>query len=136
MFFEYDGSDLSAEPLVNEFGAFRCAPSSTPTPSRSTNSPPNQPPRPASANPMIESRLAVVEGCSGRLYLIPQLPTKSSRTRTFVNPCIKPILLARVPDGIAAQSISPNGAAITPPMIPAAIIQYETVAIVGLPQII
>ena len=40
-----------------------------------------------------------------------------------------------VPEGIEAQSIQPNGAANIPPIIPAAIIQYETVAIVGLPQI-
>src|SRR5438552_262497 len=40
----------------NELGVFRCAPSSTPTPNRSTNSPPSQPVRSASLAPINESR--------------------------------------------------------------------------------
>src|SRR5262249_49383076 len=39
-------------------------------------------------------------------------------------PCHAPIRLARVPAGIASQSMRPNGAAIKPLMMPAAIIQY------------
>jgi hypothetical protein len=39
-------------------------------------------------------------------------------------PWSAPIRFARVPDGIASQSTSPNGAATRPLITPAAIIQY------------
>src|SRR6185436_8353797 len=123
---------------ARELCAFRFAPSSTPTLSRSTSSPPNQPVTPASANPMNDSAnaavLGVYGGTCGALYRRYQLPRNSNRTTTFPRPWSKPTDLARVSFGIASQSMRPKGAAKTAPIIPASIIQYETVFMVGLPQ--
>src|SRR5215213_2815043 len=54
-----------AEPVVRELGASRCAPSSTPTPRRSTSSPPSQPVAPASRKATKPAtRAAVVGRCA------------------------------------------------------------------------
>ena len=54
-----------------------------------------------------------------------QLEAKSATMSTLLNPCASPIALARVPEGIASQSIRPNTAARSPPATPTAIIQKE-----------
>src|SRR6185295_113807 len=73
----YDFTRVVAGP-ARELCAFRFAPSSTPTLSRSTSSPPNQPVTPASANPMNDSAnaavLGVYGGTCGALYRRYQLP--------------------------------------------------------------
>ena len=52
-----------------------------------------------------------------------QLAANSATIITLLKLCPNPIALARVPEGIASQSIKPNPAAASPPMTPAAIIQ-------------
>src|SRR2546430_42451 len=106
-----------------ELGAFRCAPLSTPTPSRSTNSPPNQPPTKARTTAMNERASAVVLGTSAAPRRISQLPMKSKTTSTFTPPCKSPIRLALVWLGIENQSTRPKTAASKPPIIPDAINQ-------------
>ena len=56
-----------------------------------------------------------------------QLAMNSATTTTFPPPCHSPIALARVPLGMASQSIRPNTAATKPPTTPAKIIQYAAV---------
>jgi len=62
-----------------------------------------------------------------------QLEANSATITTLLNPCPNPIPFARVPEGIASQSIKPNTAARSPPMTPAAIIQKEISAHLGPP---
>src|SRR3954451_188695 len=81
---------LAAE-LESELGALRLAPSSTPTPCRSTSSPPSQPVAAARAKPANESTYPTVVGSYGIKaralpYLSHQLPTNSSRTITLPIP--------------------------------------------------
>ncbi len=59
----------------------------------------------------------------------------SATMRKLVNPCNNPTALARVPEGIASQSIKPNTAATSPPITPAAIVQNEITAHRPLPVI-
>src|SRR5438309_180491 len=108
-----------------EFGAFRCAPLSTPTPSRSTSSPPNHPLTNAKPTATNDNVSAAELGFCGAGRRINQLPMKSSTTTTLPAPCHKPIAFALVPCGIAHQSTKPKTAASNPPIIPAAIIQKE-----------
>jgi hypothetical protein len=107
----------------SELGAFRCAPSSTPTPNLSTNSPPSQPVTSASPAPTKDKTYTSVPGSAGALARSSQLTMKRPMTTTLPMPCHSPIALARVSEGIASQSINPKIAAASPPMIPAAIIQ-------------
>src|SRR5206468_13131920 len=130
-----EASVISAVEVVREFGAFRFAPSSTPTPSRSTSSPPSQPPNRDSPSPINDSTLANISGRSGSVRRSHQLPRNNRTTTNIVIPWVNPIVLARVPFGIAYQSINPNGAANKPPIMPAVIIQNATAAIRPLPQI-
>src|SRR5438067_6565556 len=109
----------------NEFGESKCAPLSTPTPSRSTSSPPSQPPTKARGTAMNDRASAVELGFCGAEFRSSQLPMNRSTTTTFTPPCMSPIVFARVPEGMAHQSMTPNTAASKPPMIPAAIIQKE-----------
>src|SRR5207237_7846279 len=111
----------------SELGALRCAPLSTPTPSRSTSSPPSQPVISASTTAMQDKATAPVVGAfpgvSMREY---QLRPKRTTTTTLPPPCHSPIDFARVPDGIAHQSTAPKTAASKPPMIPARINESDT----------
>ena len=102
-----------------ELGAFRCAPVSTPTPSRSTSSPPNQPV--IKANPIAtnDKAKATELGLCGAGRRRNQLPIKSSTTTTLPAPCQRPIAFALVLAGIAHQSIKPKTAESSPPTIPA-----------------
>src|SRR6185312_3656574 len=111
----------------NELGALRCAPSSTPTPSRSTSSPPNQPATRAMITAAKERARPSPPGVAGSGRRRNQLPAKSSTTRTFKPPCHNPIALARVLLGIPIQSISPKTAAKSPPIIPAPIMYHAIV---------
>src|SRR4051794_40542708 len=90
---------VSRAPCVREFGAFKFAPGVTPTPSRSTNSPPSQPPSNAPTTPINDSAKAAVENTSGELHLNNQLAINKIITQRFVRPCSRPILAARVPEG-------------------------------------
>ena len=54
---------------------------------------------------------------------IDQLTMNSARITRLPPPCQKPTDLARVPDGIANQSMVPTAAASSPPIKPAVIIQ-------------
>src|SRR5262245_60325741 len=105
----------------SELGALRFAPSSTPTPIRSTNSPPNQPVTSASNAPASESITGNAPGLGGLGKRASQLAMNKSITTTLPKPCHIPIALALVPLGIASQSINPKSAAASPPMTPAAI---------------
>src|SRR3954463_15830077 len=70
----------------SELGASRCAPSSTPTPRRSTSSPPSQPVTTASAIPETESAIAEEDGFRGLRRRANQLAPNNPVTRTFPNP--------------------------------------------------
>src|SRR5215510_661420 len=109
----------------SELGALRFAPLSTPTPRRSTSSPPNQPVTSASPAPNSESANGNRPGFGGLGERNSQLTTNRNMTTTLPRPCHSPIVLALVSEGIASQSINPKSAAASPPMIPAAIIQKE-----------
>ncbi len=113
--------------LDKELGALTCAPSSTPTPSRSTSSPPNQPATTAITTAAKERARASPVGVAGSGRRSIQLPAKSSTTKTFKPPCHNPTALARVLLGIPIQSISPNTAAKSPPRIPAPIMYHAIV---------
>jgi hypothetical protein len=71
---------------TNIDGAFRCAPSSTPIPSRSTNSPPSHPVITAKAVPLRESATACGPGLRGYLRRKNQLAANRLVTTTFPNP--------------------------------------------------
>ena len=107
-----------------EFGALRLAPSSTPTPSRSTSSPPNHPAIIAITTAANDSANARLLGDAGSGRRKSQLPANKRTTSTFKPPCHSPTALARVLLGIPIQSISPKTAARRPPMIPAAIMYH------------
>ncbi len=92
-----------------ELGEFRFAPGSTPTPWRSTSSPPSQPVTASSTIPIICSTIGKP---AGELPGIPrrsnQTTAKSTILRILPPPCQRPMVLARVPAGIAIQSITPG----------------------------
>src|SRR5262249_23437562 len=108
-----------------ELGALRFAPLSTPTPRRSTNSPPNQPVTSASTAPNSESITGNAPGCGGLGQRISQLAANRMMTATFPKPCHSPIVLARVRKGMACQSINPKSAEARPLRMPTAIIRKE-----------
>jgi hypothetical protein len=56
-----------------------------------------------------------------------RLTANSTSTTTLPPPCSAPMLLARVPLGMASQSMVPNGAATRPPISPAAMSAKATV---------
>src|SRR5215210_4869352 len=63
--FDPDGKPAPAGNPERELGESRWAPSSTPTPSRSTNSPPNQPVTTAITTPVSPATMAPVGSTSG-----------------------------------------------------------------------
>src|SRR5216683_1104457 len=65
----------------------------------------------------------MTDGLPGACKRIDQLTMNSARITRLPPPCHKPTDLARVPDGIANQSMVPTAAASSPPIKPAAIIQ-------------
>ena len=71
---------------------------------------------------------ADMPGAAGLDRRINQLVMNKMTTTTFEMPWMSPMYFARVPSGIPTQSMIPNTAAISPPMIPDAIIQYDTSA--------
>ena len=75
--------------------------------------------------PIHPSIIAVMPGAAGLGRHINQLMTNKITTTTFERPWMSPMYFARVPSGIPSQSINPNTAAISPPMMPDAIIQYD-----------
>src|SRR5438105_4823037 len=98
---EVDGVDVDVDEVaglpVSELGALRLAPLSTPTPSRSTNSPPNQAVTRASSTPASATMKAKVPGpycCS--FNLSSQLMANSATTTTLPPPCSSPTCFARV----------------------------------------
>src|SRR5436305_3765121 len=109
-----------------ELGALRFAPSSTPTPSRSTSSPPSQPVTNARTTPTIERIYAMMDGLACAFSRMSQLTMNNTTMTTLPTPCHRPSVLARVPAGIASQSIRPKMAASRAPITPAVIIQKAT----------
>src|SRR5207248_8437695 len=94
---------LGSDTRESELGASKLASSSTPTPNRSTNSPPSQAVTRAIAIATKESTIGAAPGAAGEGSRKYQSTTKSTTTTTFPSPCHKPIDLARVPLGIASQ---------------------------------
>src|SRR3989440_12126490 len=94
-----------AERSERELGASRFAPLSTPTPRRSTSSPPSQPPTAPtrSATISIVNKPLVVARCP-LLYRVQNTNAKPRIAITLLNACHTPIRFARVPAGIASQS--------------------------------
>src|SRR5204863_3520470 len=64
-----------------------------------------------------------------------QLTINNKTMTTLPTPCHKPIVLARVPAGMASQSIRPKIAASRPPITPTVIIQKATTEKKPLPVI-
>jgi len=75
--------------------------------------------------PIHPSIIDVMPGAAGLGRRINQLTMNKITTTTFERPWMRPMYLARVPSGIPSQSITPNTAAISPPMMPDAIIQCD-----------
>ena len=92
----------------------------------STSSPPSQPVISASPTATHDAKMAAPEGMLPTAFeRIHQLIANRTTTMTLPKPCQRPIAFARVFVGIAHQSIAPNTAASSPPMIPARISQKE-----------
>jgi hypothetical protein len=81
------------EPLNKELLAFRLAPSSTPTPSRSTSSLPNQPVTRDRPAPAKERIYASVPGSSGASQRSSQLPINNSKTITLTSCATTSVLM-------------------------------------------
>src|SRR5215208_717401 len=113
--------------------AFGFAPSATPMPIRKTSSPPRKPPSEARPTPMNERMMGKTLGSPGAPERSSQLRANSITMTALLNPCPNPIAFARVPEGIASQSIRPKNAARSPPITPAAIIQKAISAHLALP---
>src|SRR2546430_9357279 len=88
-----------------ELGALRLAPSSTPTPMRSTSSPPNQPATTAITTAAKENARDRLSGDAGSGRRNTQLTANRKTTSTFKPPCHSPTTLARVLLGMPNQSI-------------------------------
>src|SRR4051812_38338668 len=113
---------LLAARLESELGASRLAPGSTPTPRRSTSSPPSQPVTSAPSTPTSCKRRGRPVGAPGVSRRSHQAMANRTTMMTLPRPWAVAIPLARVPEGIAAQSMAPKIAASKPVMMPAAII--------------
>src|SRR6185369_1788960 len=124
----------SSAASCSELGASGRAFAEMPMPRRSTSSLPSQPVTTASAAPQNERTNANVGGCCTSPERSHRLIAKRARTTTLPPPWRPPIRFARVPDGIATQSMRPNGAASRPPTIPEAISAYATVAAYAAPD--
>ena len=72
--------------------------------------------------------MANVGGACGDPVRRSQLTANSASTAAFPSPCHNPTCFARVPPGMANQSIHPATAATSPASPPAAIIQYAASA--------
>src|SRR5215218_3618422 len=87
----------------SELVALRCAPSTTPTPSRTTSSPPRKPPSEVKPTTTKERTMATNPGSPGAFARSSQLTTNSVTMTTLVAPCHIPTALARVPEGSPAS---------------------------------
>src|SRR4051794_14276726 len=94
----------------NELGALTFAPSSTPTPRRSTSSPPSQPVTSAIPTATAEITIGTVPGASGAPRRSHQLTAKSPTTTTLPPPCSRPMRFARVPAGGAGKGVGAQAA--------------------------
>src|SRR5947209_18974711 len=118
-----------------ELGGFGFAPPATPHASRSTSSPPSQPVTNARTTPTIERIYAMMDGLACAFSRMSQLTMNNTTMTTLPTPCHRPSVFARVPAGIASQSIRPKMAASSAPITPAVIIQKATTEKKPLPVI-
>ncbi len=102
----------------NELGESRWAPSSIPTPRRSTSSPPNQAVSPDTVAPATASAMARPSGDVWSPRRIIQLIANNTRTKMLPHPWTRPTNFARVSGGIASQSSVPGMTAATPATAP------------------